>query len=504
MKKNDFEYVKERFDRAAPQMTGKMDSEVLRRRIWAEGGQKVIPIRQKKRSRKPLAAVAALAACLALVITAVTVLLPQSDTPLVEQPGNTQQPAQPDSDVPHFKSYDELNARVQQSQIPEFGAGNTAIKGLSDAGEPYTVMADGNYIYYAYSNSNYDYPNGEDGYGKNKIYIYKADGERTALIYTIDDIFTNDYDFDDLYVQNGRLIASAGKDDLTETRIYDVSEPTAPKPIAQIQQNGYRINTFFVGGTAYVFTRFTVTDTANAVPAYSENSQTAKLAPECIYYMQNATASQYMLITAIDWQSSCTVKDVKAVFGAGYILDCVGNDVFISESDQNDEIIKIGMNGKNVSVHSAERSEIPSFDVYENLIEVEKDKYLSFSYQNTENGNIATLYSAENGELTVLDRTELENIYVDAADNVNDATFCDAGILLPCYFTASETRVYGAITVAIQNDKIVVTNEFQNEDEDAMYAGSSVAVGNYIYSFNINDLAPDDEKLKVFAYKVNS
>lgn len=504
MKKNDFEYVKERFDRAAPQMTGKMDSDVLRRQILESGGQKVVPIRRKKRSYKPLAAVAALAACLALVITAVTVLLPQSDTPLVEQPGNTQQPAQPESDVPHFKSYDELNARVQQSQIPEFGAGNTAVKRLNDAGEPYTVMADGDYIYYAYSNSNYDYPNGEDGYGRNKIYIYKADGESTALIYTIDDVFTNDYDFDDLYVQNGRLIASASKDDLTETRIYDVSEPTAPKQIAQIQQNGYRINTFFMGGTAYVFTRFTVTDTANAVPAYSENSQTAKLTPECIYYMQNATASQYMLITAIDWQSGCTVKDARAVFGAGYILDCVGNDVFISESDQNDEIIKISMNGKNIDVHSAEKSDIPSFDVYENLIEVEKNKYLSFNYQNIENGNIATLYSAENGKLTVLDRIELEGIYVDAADNANDAIFCDAGILLPCYFATSKTRIYGAITVAIQNDKIVVTNEFQNEDEDAMYEGASVAVGDYIYSFNINDMKPDNEKLKAFAYKVNN
>lgn len=59
-----------------------------------------------------------------------------------------------------------------------------------------------------------------------------------------------------------------------------------------------------------------------------------------IYYMQNATASQYMLITAIDWQNDGAVKDAKAVFGAGYILDCAENDAFISESDQKDEIIK--------------------------------------------------------------------------------------------------------------------------------------------------------------------
>lgn len=78
MKKNDFEYVKEKFDQAAPQMTERMDSKVLRRRILEENGQKLIPIRQKKHSRKPFAAVAALAACLALVITAVTAFLPQT------------------------------------------------------------------------------------------------------------------------------------------------------------------------------------------------------------------------------------------------------------------------------------------------------------------------------------------------------------------------------------------------------------------------------------------
>ena len=132
------------------------------------------------------------------------------------------------------------------------------------------------------------------------------------------------------------------------------------------------------------------------------------------------------------------------------------------------------------------------------------NKYLSFSYEDTDKGNTATLYSAQSGKLTVLDRIELENIYVDAADNANNAIFCDAGILLPCYFATPETRIYGAITVAIQNDKIVVTNKFQNEDADAVYAGSCITIGDYIYSFNINDMKPDSKKLKVFAYKVNN
>lgn len=507
MKKNDFEYVKEKFDQAAPQMTERMDSKVLRRRILEENGQKLIPIRQKKHSRKPFAAVAALAACLALVITAVTAFLPQNSTPLVDRPGNTQQPAQPESDVPHFKSYDELNARVQQSQLPEFGGGTgEVIRGLHDAEEPYRIMADGDYIYYAYENSNYDFPNGEDGYGRNKIYIYKADGENTALVHTIDDAFTDGFDLNSLYVQNGRLIVSAGSDHagLTKTKIYDVSDPTAPQLISESRQNGYNLRTFFAEDTAYVFTCFTVTDVQNAVPLYSENGETTQLEAQHIYYMQNATASQYMLITAIDWQNDGAVKDAKAVFGAGYILDCAENDAFISESDQKDEIIKISMNGQSIGVYSAEKKEIPSFGTYENLIEVADNKYLSFSYEDTDKGNTATLYSAQSGKLTVLDRIELENIYVDAADNANNAIFCDAGILLPCYFATPETRIYGAITVAIQNDKIVVTNKFQNEDADAVYAGSCITIGDYIYSFNINDMKPDSKKLKVFAYKVNN
>lgn len=502
MKKNDFEYVKERFDRAAPQMTEKMDSEVLRRRILAEGGQKVISVQRKKRSRKPLAAVAALAACLALVITAVTVFLPQSDTPLVEQPGNTQQPAQPESDVPHFESYDELNARVQQTSPPEMGCySGGQIKRFDDAAQSSPAMADGDYIYYAYHNSNYDFPNGDDGYGRNKIYIYKAEGENVKLVNIMNDVFKDSYDLYDLYVKNGRMVVSADDDDagITQTKVYDVSDPENPKIISEIEQSSSGSSrTFVTESTAYLFTSFTVTDKQAAIPFYSENGESRLLSPDAIYYLGTTASSQYIVISAIDTQSG-KVKDAKAMFGAGYVIDCVGSDVFISENDESSDCIKVSMNDKDIRFHSADKREIPSFGTYENLIEVENGKYLSFSYQNTENGNIATLYSAEGGKLTVLDSMKLENIYVNAADNCDEVIANNGYFVLPSSFE----HHYGVITVSVQDDKIVVTNEFENDDRNEMYAGSCATIGNYVYSFNINDLAPDDEKLKVFAYKVN-
>ncbi|MBS6628415.1 MAG: beta-propeller domain-containing protein [Clostridiales bacterium] len=503
MKKNDFEYVKERFDRAAPQMTGKMDSAVLRRRILESGGQKVVQIRRKKRSYKPLAAVAALAACLAVAITAATMFLQPGNTPQVENPGASTPQSDNYSDVPYFKSYDDLNARVQQTSPPEMGCySGGQIKRFDDAAQSSPAMADGDYIYYAYHNSNYDFPNGDDGYGRNKIYIYKAEGENVKLVNIMNDVFKDSYDLYDLYVKNGRMVVSADDDDagITRTKIYDVSDPENPKIISETgQSSSGSIRTFVVENTVYIFAPFTVTSDQNTVPFYSENGETKLLNPNDIYYLDTAASSQYVVISAIDAQSG-KVKDAKAMFGAGYIMDCVGNDVFISENDESSDIIKVSMNGKNIRFHSAKRSEIPSFDTYENLIEVADNKYLSFSYQNTENGNIATLYSAKNGELTVLDSIKLENIYVNAADNCDEVIANNGYFVLPSSFELH----YGIITVSVQDDKIVITNEFENDDKNEMYAGWCATIGNYVYSFNINDLAPDDEKLKVFAYKVNS
>lgn len=484
MKNNEFEFIKEKFNNSQVDIPKGLETEAIKEKILLNQKHNTIKFQSHNNNHR-ITQIVAFAACFALIIIASAIFYPKSD-------------------VNNFKSYDELNSLLSQSTPPEMGCySGGAIKGLDDADEPYSVMSDGDYIYYAYSNSNYDYNSSNNSYGKNIIYIYKAEDENATLINTINNVFADDYDLYDLYVKNGRLVVCADNysTGLTETKVFDVSDPSDPKIISDTEQSGSKLRSFFVGDTAYIFTSFTVTDTQNAVPVYIQNGETKIIDSHDIYYFDNTKSSQYIVVTAIDMQSANMLKDIKAVFGAGYLIDCVGNDVFISDNDESKDIIKISMNGKNIRLHSAEINEIPRFDTNENLVEVSENKYLSINFEDADNGNIVTLYEAVNGQLKELDRIELENVYANAADNYNDIIACDGYYLLPCYFSTPEKRVYGAITIEITNDKINITNEFKNEDKDAMYQGDSIAINNYIYSFNINDFEPDDKKLRVFGYK---
>lgn len=484
MKNNDFDFLKEKFNNSQVNLPKGLETEAIKEKILLNQKHNVIKFEDNRNKNQRIAKITAFAACFALIIVASAIFYPKSD-------------------VNHFKSYDELNSLLEQGAPNEMGCySGGAVKGLDDADEPYSVMSDGDYIYYAYSNSNYDFEGQDNSYGKNIIFIYKAEGENATLINTINNVFPDDYDLYDLYVKNGRLVVSADNysNGLTETKVYDVSDPSDPKIISNTEQSGSKLKSFFVGDTAYTFTLFTVTDTQNTVPVYIQNGETKTINSNDIYYFEETKSSQFIVVTAIDIQGANILKDVKAVFGGAYIIDCVDNDVFISENDENKNIIKISMNGKDIGIHSAEINEIPQFDTNENLVEVSENKYLSINFEDAENGNIVTLYEAINGQLKELDQVELKNIYANAADNYNDIIACNGYYLLPCYFSTPEKRVYGAITIEIINDKIKITNEFKNEDEDAMYQGDSVAINNYIYSFDINDLEPDNNKLKVFGY----
>mgnify|MGYP004507693995 CR=1 FL=1 len=71
--------------------------------------------------------------------------------------------------------------------------------------------------------------------------------------------------------------------------------------------------------------------------------------------------------------------------------------------------------------------------------------------------------------------------------------------VLPAYFTESSGRCYGAAAFEIQDDRIVITNKFKNDDDNVMYQGYCVMLGDYVYSFDINDAGV----LNIFAHKYN-
>ena len=74
---------------------------------------------------------------------------------------------------------------------------------------------------------------------------------------------------------------------------------------------------------------------------------------------------------------------------------------------------------------------------------------------------------------------------------------------VPAYFTDETQRYYGVVTFELINNQTVITNEFKNNDNNLIYQGNCIIVGDYLYSFNINDSAPDKNKLNVFPININ-
>ncbi len=100
-----------------------------------------------------------------------------------------------------------------------------------------------------------------------------------------------------------------------------------------------------------------------------------------------------------------------------------------------------------------------------------------------------------------LDSLILENAYIMTNIGTLAINETENVFAVPAYFTDETRRYYGIITFEIQNNQIIITNEFKNNDDELMYQGLCVFIGDYIYSFDINDNAIDNQKLKVFAYK---
>ena len=100
-----------------------------------------------------------------------------------------------------------------------------------------------------------------------------------------------------------------------------------------------------------------------------------------------------------------------------------------------------------------------------------------------------------------LDSLILENAYIMTNIGTLAINETENVFAVPAYFADETRRYYGIITFEIQNNQIIITNEFKNNDDELMYQGLCVFIGDYIYSFDINDNAIYNQKLKVFAYK---
>ena len=346
MKKRDlenFNFIKSKFDEAMPEIPLILDERMIERKIISKEERKVI--KMKTNRRKNFRVFASAAACLLLFFGLLFAVYQRNDMPPV-----IDTPAQ----IETFKNYDELNTMIdtlnnraaQAKKIleasnldgPQMGGGdneahtNSQITGVIDAD---TMVTDGKYIYYSYENSNYD--------GNFSVLrIYRANGSETELAAEIDMDARNSKMFiRDMFLYKNRLvlnIANPNKDeylshsdDLTLTRIYDVSNPENPKLISEFSQSGEYISAKMIGNIVYVVSSYSVPENASnhRIPEIGNGNEKSNVKAENITCFDDAVNSQYAVISPINIETGERAGDTKAVLGASKYVYCTKDSMYL-------------------------------------------------------------------------------------------------------------------------------------------------------------------------------
>lgn len=521
MKNNDFDFIKNKFNDAVPTVPDGLSEEAIERKICMGSEHKMIKFRQKRRIN--IKAVTAAVACFALVLGVVFASYPKFA----------------DKDrISAFDSYEDLNSVVSGLEKSEsFGGGHgggpeksVLVRNETGVEKPASVKTDGEYIYYAYYDSN----NIEN---RNKVYIFKINGESTEFVSIIDelapvasDLDDDMYEIHDLFVYKNRLVvimrknnyalAEKNKRDYSASivQIYDISDKTAPKLVSEFEQSGVYAVSYMAENILYVSSYYSVSENAdeNSIPTIKENGEECSVNAKDIVQFENAKKAVYAVISTIDVETGSQKESLKAILGGSAKINCTKENIFISEYSEGEEYtvsfpprdsVKAIRLDRDNQFRTASPDEISEH--INNKVDDGKGESCSSRFYMLD-ANILSIGSDVNtGDnwITLYDKN-MKTLDSVTWNNQNTAVSNDLVIdeergicAVSAYFADDEKRCFGVITLKIENNHIEVTNEFKNHDENAMYQGKCVLAGDYVYSMNINDDLPDIEKITVYSYK---
>lgn len=516
MKNNDFDFIKNKFDDAMPAVPQGITPQAMADKIRANQQHKTnntIKLEdiksenneQKKRiSFKPLITAAA---CFILLIGIMATINPFSNTEVKAE---------------NFKNYDEINTVV--ASLEKWGSGEGmgsdgswlfqnmyTPKDLNNRGKD--AVTNSKYIFYRYYN--YDNPT-----GRNKLYIFSADGENAKLINIMDDVVpSDDYYIDDLLLVDNILTVTLSDDPDTIIKTYDVSDPTNPILLNEIRQDGRLANSYIIDGIAYLVSFYGVAqqETEDFVP----KSENLSIKAKNIYRFDNIKTANYMVIGAVDVKTGKKADETRAILGCyyeAYITDgylYVANDnAYWTNNREEIEYIKYDLKTGKAVIEAPERVNLPSYveladgalmDINETLIRFDDNRLISI----TSRVDLEAMESLSGQEIVLYDITDMSNPIALDKLILEDSYGCtdiqqneNGNFSFSTSFADDERRYYGANAFEIKNDKIELKGKSVNDDDNFMYQGSSIAIGGYIYSFDQNDNAEDEKKVTIYPHKL--
>ncbi len=498
MKNNDFDFIKSKFEQVEPNIPDNLTKDTLKQRILSKDEHKIIKFEQKKNYFKPIISAAA---CFILIVG--IAFASNSDIFSTNK-------------VLNFINYEELSSKTATLELvpsPD-GIGCETSKVIrymeEDSVElPNTVKVYDGYIYYAYYNSNYTD-------GRNKIYIYETESANKNLVGVIDNFISDEAEIESIFVDGIKLAVVASTETSTITKLYNIDDKANPVLISEFEQSGNYSESRLIESKLYVISNYAfLPKSTDTIPNIKQGNEITYASSKNIAYFENVKTAQYAVISTIDINAGKLSDDIKAILGGSANIHCTKDYMYINEyiegeswdAPERSVTTAIKLNLKNGKFTYASEEEIKKYS--NNIIDIGENSYSGILYDIGENlisiGN--DLVNAQDEiilydkNLNELDRIVFENEHILTNPDWLTSDKEKNIYALSAYFSDNSKRYYGVITFKVDNNHIVITNEFKNNNDNLMYQGKCIIIDDYVYSFDINDNASDNEKLKIFSYK---
>lgn len=365
--KNDFDFIKEKFDADNISAPDSIDENNI---IDKLSSKPKLKLHQKTTFKAIVGAIA----CFALAVGIFAYAAPihqKVPTPTVD--------LQNDDVVASFESYSDIKQTINrinekerykdiQMQFPEsfsdeiqtdgwLASGDNTIKdaasteiGSTDStsfaktyiqvegvDEADIIKNDGKYIYYVNN--------------KSEIKIYQGE----ELITTISDFNQENTDkyicIDDIYIKADELVvnvtAEAYYDEksvvTTDSYIYDLSDISNPSQTKKFTQSGNYTTSRLIGNTLYVISNKFMYDCKTEEDCYittGENENETTLPADSIKCGESINDTNCLVVSAVNLDSLERAADTKAFFGCGSSVYCNKNNMYITISGEETEIVK--------------------------------------------------------------------------------------------------------------------------------------------------------------------
>lgn len=395
--KNDFDYIKERFDNSGVNAPDSLDEAAVIDRI-----RNAEPLQVKRKSRKKIIAISSAAAGLAVVTAAAVavtsiiggkILFPQnmplSGTAKLRQFSSRAEVQDALSDAITFQENLSRNSAKYYSNelngdVLEYGAGNSAaadgtatgsaMSGSSSSSSTHnstyvqhtgvdeadSVKTDNEYIYYLRST----------GYDEQTVEIYRADGDNTALVGSVKGDSAHFYR--DFYVRDNYLVLLSARynGDLTEAEVLDITDRSKPQYVNAFSQSGSYISSRMIDDTLYMVSDYYAYDADELPKAYLEGATEDEVPADCTYSVETPTESSFLVVSRVELRNGAQSTKTKAILGSAEDIYCNQEHLYVTAAEYEEKYYSSMLNNTFTSswaVPTAVKTQLVKFDLNDDL-----------------------------------------------------------------------------------------------------------------------------------------